>query len=98
MWEGMCQGVGGVRCDGRITAGRFEALGCEFGAIGGVNHIVRNARVVRMLLQQGIKNGNGFLQIFSGIHVFICERNKRERIECADFHIARRLGVKFLKC
>ncbi len=58
---------------------------------------MRNARVVRMLLKQGIKNGNSFLQICIGIHVFICERNERERIECADFHIARRLGVKFLK-
>jgi len=37
-------GVGGVRRDGRIAAVGFEALGREFGAVCGVNQIVRDGR------------------------------------------------------
>src|SRR6202521_2043023 len=73
------QGMGRVRCDGRIAAGGFEALGCEFGAIGGMYQIMSHARMGGMLLEQGVKNGNSFLEICSGIHVFVCQGDEGER-------------------
>src|SRR5947207_6830202 len=46
------QGVRRVRCDGCIAAGGFEALGCEFGAIGGMDQIMSHARMAGMLLKR----------------------------------------------
>src|SRR5713101_5664757 len=91
------QGVRGVRCDGRVTAGGVKALGREFGAIGSVNHVVRNTRMVRMLLKQGIKYGNSFLEICSSVDLFLRERHQGERIEGTEFHIVRRLRARFFK-
>jgi len=57
------QGVGGVRRDGGVAAGSVEALSSEFGAIGGVNHVMRYTRMVRMLLKQRFEDGDGLLTI-----------------------------------
>ena len=65
------QGVGGVRCDRCIAAGSIEALRREFGAIGGVNHVVCNAGMVRMLLKQRFEDRDGFLQVCGGVAVFL---------------------------
>ena len=55
------QGVSGVRRDGRITAGSVKALGCEFGTIRGMDQVVRNTGVVRMLSKQPFEEGDGLL-------------------------------------
>src|SRR6266513_3460394 len=57
------QGVRRVRCDGRVAAGGFEALRCEFGTIGGGYPIMSHAWMIGMLLEERIKNGNSFLEI-----------------------------------
>ena len=53
------QGVRGVRRDSGVATGGFEALRREFGAIGRVNHVVRDTWMVRVLLKQRSENRDG---------------------------------------
>ena len=91
------QGVGGVWRDGRVAAGRVETLGREFGAIGGVNHVVRNTRMVRMVLKERVEDRDGLLQIRGGVDIFLSERNERKSVEGTDFGVARILAVEMLQ-
>src|SRR5260370_16700729 len=57
------QGVCRVRRDGCIAAGSFKTLGCEFRAGGCVNQVMRDSRMIRILLQQGLENRDGLFLV-----------------------------------
>ncbi len=89
------QGVGRVRSDGRVAASSVEALGCEFGAIGGVNHVMRDTRMVWMLLKQRFENRDGLLTIgYFVVVVLFRQRHKRKGIEGTELDIVGILAVQ----
>ena len=88
------QGVGRIRGNGRVPAGSIEALRHEFRAIGRVNHVMRDSRMIGILLQQGLENRDGSFLVREHVgFVGVRKRNERKRIEGADLHVARGLSV-----
>src|SRR5229473_7758051 len=88
-------GVGGVRGDGGVAAGRVEALSSEFGAIRGVNHVMRYTRMVRMLLKQRFEDGDGLLAVgYFVVVILFRQRHERKGVEGTELDVSRILAIK----
>ena len=87
--------MGRIRRNGGVTARGGKALGRQALFIGGVNQIVCNAGVAGIFLEKRIENGNGLLAQFKcSWRIFLIgKRNKRERVEAANFDIPRNGGI-----
>src|SRR5258706_1735563 len=92
------QSVGRIWGDGGVTAGGVEALGGEFRTIRGVNHVMRDSRMVRVLLQERLEEGDGLLAVGCFVVVvLIRQRYQRPSIAKAEVDVSRVLMVKTLQ-
>src|SRR5229473_7122595 len=88
-------GVSGVRGDGGVAAGSVEALSSEFGAIRGVNHVMRYTRMVRMLLKQRFEDGDGLLAVgYFVVVILFRQRHERKGVEGTELDVSRILAIQ----
>jgi len=88
-------GMRRVGRDGGVTAGGGEALWREALLVRGVDDVVRNAGMARVLFEKRIEDGDGFLaelQSLDGV-LFVSQRDEGERVKGADFDVTRKVGV-----
>src|SRR5580658_321935 len=79
----------------RVLARGGQSLRREFRRIGGVDQIVGDAGIVRILLEERIENGDGFLAVDELVFV-VRKANERERVERRAFRIRGKIPVQFL--